>query len=133
MARAAVICVMSVSLSCGAAWAECDPASFDADLPDVSLVPPSPPDPSLRPVPPACLANAAEPIQQNCTDAEIAAYSAAIAAYGTALQAYVDDTNRFANDTVDLANAAAEFAERARDFADGSLDWARCEVNETAN
>ncbi len=130
MARSAVMCAMAVSLVSGAAWAECDPASFDAGLPDVSLVPPALPDPGLRPVPPACLANAADPIQQNCTDTEIEAYSTAIAAYSSALQAYVDATTRFANDTVGLANAAAEYAERARDFADGSLDWARCEVEE---
>ena len=137
MVRSVNLYVAAIALVAGnAAFAACEPASFGAAIPQFSENPPALPDPGTRPEAPECLANISDPSQENCSTAEVEAYSNAIAAYSTALQTYVEATNRYANEAAAFANATVDYATNAREFADGALDWARCEadaINETAN
>lgn len=117
-------------LASGMAWADCTTQSFDPPAAFPPLAVPAAPDPELKPVRPACLADITSPEQESCPRDVLAAYAAQIDAWVAALNAYVVETNAYANAAAERANAAVDHALGARAFADAALDYANCEAAE---
>lgn len=118
--------VVCAALAPVAAAADCAIADFDGVAPSFSGAAPLPPAEALRPVTPECLRNLASPSQENCSDAEVAAYSAAVDAYVDALNAYVAEADTYARAAAEHANASIAHAERAQAHANAVFDFATC-------
>lgn len=122
---AAAICLWPV----GSAAADCvRPGPVTAPDPG-TIIAPATPDPSLRPDLPACLRNIDSAIQQNCSDAEVAAFGTALEIYVAALRNYVAAADRYAAQTARAANAMIEAANAAGAHADAAYAFATCEAD----
>ena len=116
------------ALGPAAALADCETPRFDGTPPVLEARAPVPPGDELRPVVPECLAGLTSANQENCSEAEIAAYKAAVDAYTEALNAYVAAADAHANAAVQFANGAVDYARNAQAHADAVFAFATCEA-----